>query len=226
MTRRIVLAAAGSACLLAAIALALLGRAVLATPAAVSEASLDWPGNARVAGDRGLAEREAARLLAADRVELLLRFVRAYRQATAQPALAMSAVKPVRLARLIPRLPSARERAQAHLMVGAIFALPAGNGTVSFDLIRQAGNGVLLRQAAQEFRAAVLADDRSEDAKYDLELLLKPQAESRPAERRPGDGKADKRVKGKPSRRKTRDRASHSNLEQHHAGIYSTGSGY
>lgn len=231
MSRRVPFVTAGVAALVLAIPLALLGRAVLATPETTERVSANWPANARVDRGRSLAERAAAHLLAANRVEGFLEIADTYRRVTDIPALAGAAVNPLTLARMIPKLHSGEQRAQAHLMVGAIFALPAGNGSVSFDLVRQAGQGRLLDQAKEEFRAATLLDDGNEDAKYDLELILKREAQlqrnSRLAPSKKGE-KSGKRKKIEQNRsgRRSRDRVNRTDIRQRSAGFYAGGSGY
>jgi hypothetical protein len=131
---------------------------------------------------------------------------------------------PVRLAQLARRVDNADERAQAHVMTGAVFALPAGNGTVSFDLVRQLGGARLLEEAAAEFRAAARIDDQNEAAKYDLELLLKKDAIAR---RSAGNGRpAGQRPNARQARQQRRNASTRRRVEEHSAGIYSTGSGY
>jgi hypothetical protein len=100
------------------------------------------------------------------------RVVRAYRKAMTDTSEPLDSGTPVRLAALARGIRSASERAQAHVMVGAVFALPAGNGSMSFARMRLIGGSRLLAQAVQEFRRAVSLDDRNEAAKYDLELVL------------------------------------------------------
>jgi hypothetical protein len=220
--RQVLVAAAGAVALALSIPLALLGRAALATPTEAT--SLDAPVNGSVRQHPTLAERAAARLLAADRSDRFAAVVQAYRRAEATPAVGAASMAPVRLAQLARRLGNADERSQAHVMVGAVFALPAGNGTVGFDLLRQLGGARLLEQAAAEFRAAARIDDQNEAAKYDLELLLKRDAikrrsaaNSRPAGQRPNARQARQQRRNASTRRR---------VEEHSAGIYSTGRGY
>ena len=109
-------------------------------------------------------------------------------------------------------------------MVGAVFALPAGNGTVSFDLLRQLGGARLLEQAAAEFRTATRIDDQNEAAKYDLELLLKREAIARGSA---ANGRPDgQRPNERRARRQRRNADTRRRVEEHSAGIYSTGRGY
>lgn len=209
-----------------AIPTALLGRAVLATPAAAARESREWPAGARVVRSRGLAERAARSLLGADGAERLARIAQAYRHAAASPAVSDTASTALRLAQLARRVSSPVERSQAHVMVGAVFALPAGNGGIGFDAVRRLGGGAALEQSAQEFRAAIVSDDRNEAAKYDLELLLKDEARSRAAQHH--HGKAAKRhgrqkQRARPKKRNTR-RPSAKRREG--GAVYSTGTGY
>jgi hypothetical protein len=222
--RELLVAIAGTVALALSIPLALLGRAVLATPTEVAGVDSDWSGNARVRQERTLAERAAASMVAADRTERFAAVVRAYRRAAATPAVGAASMAPVRLAHLAHRLRDADERTQAHVMVGAVFALPAGNGTVSFDLVRQLGGARLLQEAAAEFRAAARIDDRNEAAKYDLELLLKRDAIARRS--RSNGRPAGQRPNAKQTRQQRRNASTRRRVEEHSAGIYSTGRGY
>lgn len=229
MTRRVLLVAAGVLALVLAIVLAALGRAVLETPHAVAQRSASWPANARLDEHRTLAERTAERLLAADRAQALVKIVDTYRRLTRVPIVAGDAEHPLQLARMIPSLRTERERAQAHMLVGAIFALPAGKGTVSFDLLRRVGAGRLLDEAAAEFRAATRIDDRNEKAKYDLELLLKGEAQARQKAQAARDRSAKaakQRKEAERKRRRTHRRKARPAREEHAAGIYASGSGY
>jgi hypothetical protein len=110
-------------------------------------------------------------------------------------------------------------------MVAAVFALPAGTGSIGFDRMRAIGLGRLLEQSAAELREAAVIDDRNEAAKFDLELLLKSPARSLPA-RSTGRGTqqlqpsshskhAGNDVKHPPTRRRLRG-----------GGGYGTGRGY
>ena len=224
MRRRALLTALGTAALAASVLLALLGRAVLATPTAVSRATADWPDTAPVVEGTALQDRAARYLLAAGREERLLAIARAYRRAALSPATDVTSATPLRLAELARGLPR-QERAQAHVMVGAVYALPAGTGGVSFDVVRQLGGGRLLQQAADEFRAAASLDDRNEAAKYDLELLLKADAQSRSAQR---SKRAAHRSRRQASRRQTRQhrRTPRSARFTRGAAPQRTGSGY
>lgn len=227
MRRQLLLTAAGVAAIVLSIALVLLARAVLATPAAIARTQVDWPANARVQRGRSPEERVAARLLAADRAQRLFAVARVYRHAAAVPAVAMASITPVQLAQMTRRLRSADERAQAHVMVGAIFALPAGNGTISFDLVRQLGGGRLLEQATEEFRIAAATDEHDEAAKYDLELLLKRAAIAQASHRqRAGKRGSKQQTESQQSRRRRRGRHARATLEEHNGGIYRNGTGY
>jgi hypothetical protein len=145
----------------------------------------------------------------------------AYGKASAAPA-QTPADLPLQLARLSGGIRSPRQRAQADVLVGATFALPAGNGSVGFDVVRQLGGGRLLDQAAGAFRAAALLDDGNEAAKFDLELLLKAQSASKTTQQRRSDRSRSKARQQERSRRK-RPRGSR---EQHAAGTSPGGSGY
>ena len=209
MRRGLLLAAIGVAALALSIPLALLGRAVLATPGTTSPS--------------GVPERAAAELLAAERAQRFSTVVDAYREAVAVPALAIRANNPIQLAHLIPTLPSAKERSQAHVMVGAIFALPAGDGRISFDLLRRAGAMRFFEQATAEFHAGARADDGNEAAKYDLELVLKQLLLWQRQQQSSSDGDAKN---GKQRTRRNRQNPRSIDVELQHAGIYSTGTGY
>jgi len=228
LRRRFLAAAAGVTALALSIPIALLGRAVLATPTTVAQRDVRWPSGVRVSRSPSLPERAAATLLGVDQPEALLSIARAYRHAATLPAFATASLTPVRLAQEAKSLDSAQERAQAQVLTGAILALPAGNGSMSFDALRRLGGGRLLDQAAAEFRAAASLDDRNGAAKYDLELLLKSEQASR-ASRRSAHGRSSSR-KQRPSRQRVRKRerrkASGTRRRERRAGIYGTGSGY
>ena len=146
----------------------------------------------------------------------------AYRGATAAPAQSPADL-PLRLARLSTRIPSARDRAQADVLVGAVLALPAGNGSVGFDAVRQLGGGRLLDQAAGAFRSAAQLDDTNEAAKYDLELLLKTQAQAQRSQQR----RRARAPRSAPrSRQRERQKRARGSREQHAAGTSAPGSGY
>jgi hypothetical protein len=221
--RRPLLAAAGIAALAVAIALALLGRAVLATPAAVDRAAADWPDRVHVgARDRSLADRAAADVLAVDRVDAFRRIVDIYRSAVALQAAAGDPKGPVLISRLIPKLRSPEERAQAFVMAGTLLAYSAGAGFgVVLPRQDQAPTEAVLGQAREDFRAAVRSDPGNEDAKFDLELLLRQQQAQ--SKHRPH---GQKRKKAPTTQEKRKKKTSRTNGAEHHAGIYQTGSGY
>ena len=154
-----------------AIPLALLGRAALATPDRV-ELTRTEDG---VASRPGPFDRAAAWLLGAPPSDPFFALVSEYRAAASAESTFTDSATPVRLAALARKVGPTTEQAQAHLMVGTIFALPAGNGSMSFGRLRLMGGARLLRQAEEEFREAARLDERSEAAKYDLELVLKSQ---------------------------------------------------
>jgi hypothetical protein len=224
--RRLGLAAAGAAALALAIVLALVGRAVLATPAAVAREGRAWPEGARVHRSHGVAERAAASLLAAGRAERLYAIARAYRRAADSPATSATTLTPVQLADETRRLGSRLERAQAYVLVGAVLALPAGNGSISFDAVRRLGGGRLLDQAAEEFRAAAILDEGNEAAKYDLELLLKRAAMTRASRNDSRRRSAKQHGKQRQRSRRHRRRSTRASLKRHAGAIYSNGSGY
>lgn len=222
MRRRVITAAAGIAALVVSIALALLGRAVLATPAAVDRAAPGWPERAQV-GVRhlGLADRVAASLLAAGRDDAFTEIVGIYRDAVALPAAAGDPRGPVGIAKLIPRLRSPEERAQALVMAGTLLAYSAGAGFGAVLPARlQAPTATVLAQAREDFRGAIRSDPGNEAAKYDLEFLLRQQqAQSKPKP------PARKRKKA-PTTQDRRKKTAPGNGQEHHAGIYATGTGY
>jgi hypothetical protein len=221
VSRRVVIAAAGIAALAVSIPLALLGRAVLATPAAVERAAPGWPARAQVEGrHRSLADRAAASLLAADRADAFDEIVAIYRDAVAIPAAAGDPKGPVGISRLIPRLRSPEERAQALVMAGTLLAYSAGAGFGAVLPAReQAPTATVLAQAREDFRAAIRSDPGNEAAKYDLEFLLRQQdAQSQKPQAR-------KRKKA-PATQDKRKKTARANGQELHAGIYATGSGY
>jgi len=220
-----VAAVAGACALALAIPLALLARAVLATPAALGQESRSWPAGARIVHSRDLAERAARSLLATGGAERLFEIVRTYRRAAAAPAVSNTPAKALRLAELARSAGSPAERSRAHVIAGAVYVLPAGNGGLSFDAVRRLGGGAALRQAAQEFRAAIADDGRNEAAKYDLELLLKDVARSRAAQHRHAKSTKQRRRQRRrtpPKKRSTR----RATAKQRRGSIYSTGTGY
>jgi hypothetical protein len=214
------------AAIVLSIPLALLGRAVLATPAAVARQTADRPADIRVgARHRSLADRAAWHLLAADRVEPFAEIVQTYRTVAELPALAGQPTWSVRVARLIPKLHDPKDRAEAYVMAGALLALAAGNGLGVPDGIGSAGARPLLAQALDDFRTAVRNDPESEEAKYDLELLLKQQA----ARSNPSDSGGTKRktpVRPEPASGKRRQTPPVTQSRINDAGVYATGTGY
>jgi hypothetical protein len=223
--RRVLLAVAGVAALLVSIPLALLGRAVVATPAAVARVAPGPPATVHVENRRpSLADRAAWRLVGANRVEPFAEVVTVYRTVAALPALAGQPTCSIRLARLIPRLRSPAERAQAFVMAGTLLAMGAGDGLgVPLDDSTE-GARPLLTQALDDFRAAVEGDPANEAAKYDLELLLRQQAESRQrdaaaASRKPTPG-------SQPARDRRRQPQPEVQSRINDAGVYATGTGY
>jgi hypothetical protein len=163
--------ALGAGLLALAIPVALLGRSALSAPDRAEAARS--PGGARDAGSP--FDRSADWLLGVGTSEPFFRVVREYLKATADSASTLDAGAPVRLAALARGIRSPSERSQAHVMVGAVFSFPAGNGSMSFARMRLIGGSRLLAQAVQELRQAVLLNDRNEAAKFDLELVLSSQ---------------------------------------------------
>ena len=225
MRRPAAAALAGVCALALAAPIALLGRAVLATPAAVARESRDWPAKTHVVRRHGPADSAARSLLGVGNPEQLSQIARAYRRAANSPAVLDTSAMALRLAELARHVGSPAGRSQAEVIAGAAFALPAGNGGLDFDAVRRLGGASSLEQAAQEFRSAIAADPGNEAAKYDLELLLKSAARSRAAQHR--HGKPSKQQGRKrlhiPPRKHSKHRAS---AKRHQGSIYSNGSGY
>ena len=220
MRRPLLTLTAGVAALGLAIPLALLGRAVLAAP---SRADVVRAVGAR--GGRSVFDRAADGMLGIGMDEPFFALVREYRRAVSAPETLGVSTAPVRLAGLAGKVGPREERSQAHVMVGALFSLPAGDGSMSFGRMRQIGGGRLLDQATAEFREAAVLDDRNEAAKYDLELVLRSQnpafaalsgRRQTPTNRPPGRSRHQGRDVKHPR--------SHRRLRQ--GGTYGTGRGY
>jgi hypothetical protein len=223
--KTLAIGAAATLALLLAIPLALLGRAALATPDAVARQTVDGSAGIRVGVQhRSRAERAAWRLLGADRSEPFAQIVQIYRTVAALPALAGQPTWSVRIAHLIPRLRSPEERAQAYVMAGRLLALGAGDGLGVLQDNDSPGAQALLAQATDDFRAALRNDPASEEAKYDLELLLRQQMTE--AERNNGGRKRSKTVKAQPSPGKRRQTEPLTQSRINDAGVYASGSGY
>lgn len=225
MRHPVAAAVAGVCALALATPIALLGRAVLATPAAVVRDSRDWPAKAHVVRSNGPADRAARTLLGVDDPGRLSEIARAYRRAAASPALSDTSATALRLEELARHVRSPGGRSQAQVIAGAAFALPAGTGRLDFDAVRRLGGASSLDQAAQEFRVAIAGDDRNEAAKYDLELLLKAEARSRAAQHRHGKPSQQQARKRQhiPPRKRSKRRVS---AKRHQGALYSNGSGY
>lgn len=211
MRHPVAAAAAGVCALVLATPVALLGRAVLATPGPAARSD-------------GPAERAARDLLGVGGPDRLSQIARTYRRAAANPAVTDTSTTALRLAELARRVATPAARSEAHVLAGAVFALPAGTGGLDFAAMRRLGGAASLEQAAQEFRAAIAADPRNEAAKYDLELLLKDEARSRAQHHR---GKPSKHQRGKRQRvapKKHSKRRAPAKRRQ--GGLYSSGSGY
>lgn len=226
MRHPVAAAVAGVCALVLATPIALLGRAVLATPAAIARQTRDLPSGARVAQSNGIAERAARSLLGVESPGRLAGIARTYRRAAAAPAVSDTSATALRLAQLAQHLSSPAARSQAHVLAGAVFVLPAGEGGLSFAAVRRLGGAAALSQAAQEFRAAIAADGSNEAAKYDLELLLKDQARSQATQHRHGkpSKQQSRNRQHTPSRKHSKQRAPAKRRRQ--GGLYSSGSGY
>lgn len=224
MRRRLAAAAAGAIALALSIPLALLGRAALATPAAVARQTAEPPAGDELARRHGSwADRAAWQVLGADRSEPFAQILQIYRTVAALPALAGQPTWSVRIARLIPKLRSPAERAQAYVMAGRVLALGAGDGLgVAQDNDSESARA-LLAQAADDFRAAVQDDPETEEAKYDLELVLRQQ---RAVARRGGAGARRDPVSARPAPGKRGRAQPLTQSRINDAGVYATGSGY
>lgn len=159
MKRQVIALVVGAGLLGLAIPVALLGRSALSAP---NESGSTF-------------DRAANWIVGTASSEPFFRVARAYRKAYAASAGSADSGAPVRLAALARGIRSPRERSQAHVMVGAVFSLPAGNGSMSFARMRLIGGSRLIAQAVEELRRAVVLDDDNEAAKYDLELVLSSQ---------------------------------------------------
>ena len=222
MRRSVLTGAAGIAVLAASIALALLGRAVLATPGAIDRGAPGWPAAGQVdTHRRSIADRAASSLLAADRTDTFPRIVGIYRAAIALSAAGGDPKDAVQISQLIPKLRAPEERAQALVMAGTLLAYSAGSGFgVILPRKLQIPTETLLAQALEDLRTAVRTDPANEEAKYDVELLLRQRAAQAPP--RPQGNKRKKT----PTTQDKRKKKKAANGQEHHAGIYATGSGY
>jgi hypothetical protein len=207
------------------IPLALLGRAVLAAPDRVELVRMGTAGTA-VREGRSLFDRAADGLLGVGEVDPLFVLAREYRHAASAPNPLTDSATPVRLATLARQVAPRTERSQAHVMVGAAFALPSGNGSISFERMRELGGARLLGQAVGEFREAAIIDDRNEAAKYNLELVLKSQAGALPPRSTRRGTKKTERPSG--HKRHEGDAAKHppTRRKLRQGGVYGSGKGY
>jgi hypothetical protein len=201
----------GVAAIALAVPLVLLGRAVLATPDR--------------AASTGAFDRAADWLLGVRNDDAFFKLVRTYRRAISDPNSLVDSSTPVKLATLARRIAPRTERVQAHLMIGAIFALPAGNGSMSFGRMRQFGGGPQLDQATEEFREAAMLDERNEAAKYDLELILRSQTPAFQAlsKRRLS---APERPNGRNTKQGQDTKHPRTKRRLKQGGVYGSGSGY
>jgi hypothetical protein len=216
---------AGVAALVLAIPLALVGRAALDTPAAVARQTASPAGVQVGPHRRSLAERAAWSLLAADRSRPFAEIVRTYRTVADLPALSGQPTWSIQISRLIPELHSASERTQAYVMAGTVLALGAGDGLGVPLMADSEGAQALLSQALADYRAAVLADDTNEDAKYDLELLLR-QASFHAPPPKPGGSTKRRPVPRPQTGGKQRQAQPRVESRINDAGIYASGTGY
>lgn len=224
MRRRVLAGVAGALALLLAIPLALVGRAALDTPAAVARQTAA-PGVQVGSHRRSLAERAAWNLLAAGRSEPFAEIVHTYRTVADLPALSGQPTWSIQISRLIPKLRSASERSQAYVMAGTILALGAGDG-LGVPLVSDSeGAQALLSQALADYKAAVLADGGNENAKYDLELLLRQATPRTP----PTTGNSKRRrAAPRPQAARKQRQSTQPRVESriNDAGIYASGTGY
>ncbi len=224
MTRRPLIIAVGAVALLLSIPLALLGRAALATPAAVARETAMLPADVRVGTPhRSLADRAAWHLLGAGHAGPFPEIVGIYREVTGLPAMSAQPTWSIRVASLIPRLRSPQERAQAYVMAGTLLALGAGDGLGVSQIGNSPAAKALLAQAADDFRVAIAADGGNEQAKYDLELLVRQQAPARP---RTGHASRKPTTKPPPARGTRQKKVPQTQSQINDAGVYATGSGY
>jgi hypothetical protein len=106
-------------------------------------------------------------------------------------------------------------------MAGTLLAYSAGSGFgVILPRKLQVPTATLLAQALEDFRTAVRTDPGNEEAKYDVELLLRQREAQAPP--RPQGNKRKKT----PSTQDKRKKKAAANGQEHHAGVYATGSGY
>ena len=225
MRRPLLALTVGIAGLALSIPLALLGRSVLAAPDRLAAATTGPAPGAR-AGRGSFFERAADDLLGVDTSQPFFTLAREYKHAASTPIVTLNAAAPVRLARLASEVGPATERSQAHLMVGAVFALPAGNGSITFARMRQLGGGRLLTQATGEIQRASELDEHNEAAKYDLELLLMSEAAASAAQAHKPETTRTDRPKSR--RRKAGHDARHPPTKRRlrQGGVYGSGSGY
>ena len=203
--------------LAAAASLALLGRAVLALPGNHAASGPGLPARVVAAPPAGGL---AAWVVGSAPDGRFAKAVAIYEQAVSFPATAGDPRGPVAIARLIPSLPTASERAQAWTMAGTLLAYSAGSGFgVVLPRRSQAPTDVVLAQAIDDYRSALAESPTAEDAKFDLELLLHQRSVQSPPE-----GKGHRRVQR--TAQDHRRRTAGSLGQEHHAGIYATGSGY
>jgi hypothetical protein len=217
----------GSALLLVALALAVLGQAVLDLPASEQHHLVALEAG-RPPQAAGLRERVAAGFVGASRDTAFESAVAEYRNAirrsqSVDPDIAAELRRRqaaiVKLEHAIPRLGNPGERSQAEVMLGAVVALAAGNGEGTLGNGQGIGGDLLLARALQSFRDAVRADSTNENAKFDLELLLAHQVRL-PPRRGKGDSKQHKQPRAK------KQRAKNDPSQAKGANLYGTGTGY
>jgi hypothetical protein len=223
LRRRVAFGALGAVLLLCSIGLGLLGRAVLDTPSSLTGASADLPSRVDARTPRaGLSAHLAGSFLGVrSDEEAFAAIVSIYREAVSFLATAGDPKGPIRIARLLPRVESPGEEAQALTMAATLLAYSAGAGFgAALPPSLQAPTVVVLDQTIQDLRAAILFDPSGETAKFDLELILR---QLKPP---PHRTRASRRAKGRPKGKGAGRAPKGSNGQEHHAGIYSVGSGY
>jgi hypothetical protein len=208
------------------IPLALLGRATLAASTRVDRALTDWPTYATVdpPAQRPLLDGAARKLIGAAQAEHFAAAVRTYRKASTPPVFDVPPEVLASELHAISSLPQGKARAQGMLMLGTLFVLATGgDGRILGSANARKESNNLIREATDDFRTAVLMDDTNDDAKYDLEVLLRLQSASQPQARTSKPGKGKRKPPKGPQRaaKRTLNRS-----ELNHAGVYVAGTGY
>jgi hypothetical protein len=219
------MAAVGAAALVLSIPVALVGRAAVATPSVVQRSLTAWPEDATLAAERlTLPERAAARLVGAHGAQRFADVVQTYRDAAREPVFDVAPDTLQDVLHRVPDLPTAETRAQGLVMLGVLFTFATGgSGRIEGGQAARRDNQFLLREAMDDFRTAIRTDGTNEEAKYDLEVLLRLQAAAAP-QRRAGDADNERRAR-RPARRRPQALVLN-RAEVNHAGVLVAGSGY